>query len=83
MFFPPPGVKYEDADFSPIAVDNGEITFYLSNCWVARCHTILKTMTSLNAGSKARKVSSLPFKSNFSAQIRRKRDKKLSQENCL
>jgi hypothetical protein len=27
MFFPPPGVKYEDADLSPIAVDYGEITF--------------------------------------------------------
>jgi hypothetical protein len=27
MFFPPPGVKYEDADLSPIAVDDSEITF--------------------------------------------------------
>jgi hypothetical protein len=27
MFFPPPGVKYEDADLSPIAVHDGEITF--------------------------------------------------------
>jgi hypothetical protein len=27
VFFPPPGVKYEDADLSPIAVDDGEITF--------------------------------------------------------
>ena len=25
-FFPPPGVKYEDAYLGPIAVDNGEIT---------------------------------------------------------
>ncbi len=27
MFFPPPGMKYEDADLSLIAVDDGEITF--------------------------------------------------------
>ncbi len=27
MFFPPLGVKYEDADVSQIAVDNSEITF--------------------------------------------------------
>jgi hypothetical protein len=27
MFFPPPGVKYKDADLSPIAVDDGEITY--------------------------------------------------------
>ena len=26
MFFPLPGVKYEDAYLGPIAVDNGEIT---------------------------------------------------------
>ena len=26
MFFPPPGVKYEDAYLGPIAVDNCEIT---------------------------------------------------------
>ncbi len=27
MCFPPPGVKYENADSSPIAVDDGEIIF--------------------------------------------------------
>jgi hypothetical protein len=27
IFFPPPGVKYEDADLSPMAVDDGELSF--------------------------------------------------------
>ena len=27
MFFPPPGVKYEEADLSPVVVGDGEITF--------------------------------------------------------
>jgi hypothetical protein len=65
MFFPPPGVKYEDADLSPIAVHDGEITFTKTFKLLLM---ILKTMKLLNAGSKVLKVHSLPFKSSSSVQ---------------
>jgi hypothetical protein len=69
MFFPPPGVRYEDTDLSPIAVDNCEITFTNNFKWLgSMLDTIFKTKMPLNAGSKARTVPSLPFESNFSAQ---------------
>ena len=36
MFFPPPGVKYEDTDLSPIAVDTVKSHLpIISNGWVA------------------------------------------------
>ncbi len=68
-FFPPPGVKYEDTDLSPIAVDNCEITF-TSNFKLlgSMLDTVFKTKMPLNVGSKAHTVPSLPFGSNFSAQ---------------
>jgi hypothetical protein len=69
MFFPPPGVKYEDPDLSPIALDNGEITFTktfkLLGCTLAYD---LKIIMPLNAGSKALKARSLPSESSFSVQ---------------
>jgi hypothetical protein len=41
MFSPPPGVRYEDADTSPILIDTGEDTGEIPftsvlSCWEAR-----------------------------------------------
>ncbi len=72
MFFPPPGVKYEDADLSPKAVHDGEITFTKTfNFWAACWLTILKTMELLNAGSKVLKVHPLPFKHESSSSVQK------------
>jgi hypothetical protein len=71
MYFSRPDVNYEDADLSPVSVDHGEINFTktLSHCWAVRWLMILRTMMPLNAGSKALKVPSLQFESNFFGAI--------------
>ncbi len=78
MFFPPPGAKYEEADLSPIAVGDGEITFTKTFKLLGSMLAYdLKDNDAIDAGSQVLSSSvqkelrihtrRLPMKGRFSA----------------
>ncbi len=82
MFFPPPGVRYEDADLSPIAVDSGEITFTKTFKLLARGSTLdfdLKENDAINCRIKTAQSAFSAIRNQFFSA----KGIKLTQENCI
>ncbi len=77
MFFPPPGVKFEDADLSQIAFDNAFTkTFKLLGSTLV--YDLLDD-DAIKCGIKALRC----FRCNSEAILQCKRDGKLTIEDCL
>ena len=78
MFFPPPGVKYKDADLSPTAVDGGKISF-------TKTFELLGSMLAydLKDNDMQNQKCSRSILGRSNAILQCKRNSEFAQEDCL